>query len=455
MNTALASVKAKMEEAIASFSLLDGVRRVLVAFSGGADSALLLTLLSEMPQLQVEAAHFNHGIRGEEAKRDEHFCTRFCADRAIPLHIGAAPEGAILGAAGESPEEAARRYRYDFLDALDRKYGYDAVATAHQADDNLETLLFRLVRGTTLRGLCAIPPKRDKFIRPLLLCSAEEIRRACDEASIPYVTDSTNADPHYTRNYLRREVVPRLKVLNPSLTDTVSSSLRFLSDDQRCLSEAAASFSLADGRTALAALPDALLHRVLRSEAERFGAAPQSSHLRQTAKLLRSSRRHASLCLPGGVFLCDGEKVAYRTSLPQSSSYEFPLHYGYHRIDASTGVYLFKNTHGARKVINQLKNIYKLSTEASFSSAIMEKGATLRNRRPGDVYFCGGMHRKVKKLLQTTPLSSERRGALPFLVSDDEILWIPFFPPSDRLSSENNDFILLYVTEPRAPKGTL
>lgn len=457
MTTAYSTVKAKLIEAIDDFSLLEGCHKILVSFSGGADSSLLLSLLSSYKDLTVEAAHFNHCLRGKESERDERFCVEFCAERSIPLHIGSAPEGVIASAKGESTEEAARRYRYDFLLRLDAEHHYDAIAMAHNADDNLETLLFRLVRGATLEGLCAIPPKRDKFIRPLILCSSTDIRAACHEEGVPFIVDSSNTDTTYTRNYLRHEVIPQLKELNPSLADTIASTLRSLANDRDFVASAASPISFRDGRAKLVSLPNALLHRVIRAEALSFGTSLESKHVMTAAKLLRSARSYLTYAVPGGIFLCDRDEVSFVKNIPQPTTYEIPLHYGYHRIDDESAVYLLKNGNGCEKILGKLKNIYKLSIQASFSSATMEGNVILRNRRAGDTYYLQGMTRKVKKLLQNTPFSRKRRDTLPFLVKDDKILWIPSFPPADTANADRkggtiNDYILLYVAEPRHGK---
>jgi tRNA(Ile)-lysidine synthase len=137
----------------------------------------------------------------------------------------------VLISEKQSIELAARQARYNVFD----KCECDALATAHNADDNLETVLFRLTRATGLNGLCGIPERRDKFIRPLLTCSREEVEAFCSEYKVPYVTDSTNLSDDFTRNRIRHAVVPVLKSLNPSLLSSFATTLSLLGDDSKLL----------------------------------------------------------------------------------------------------------------------------------------------------------------------------------------------------------------------------
>ena len=174
-NSAMECVRQKLRAFIDEHHLLDGVRSLLVAFSGGADSTLLLTLLSEYQTISIAAAHLNHGIRGAEGDRDEAFCRTFCSERNIPFYASRADIPSLAAAHGCGIEETAREVRYAYFESLQREYGLDTIATAHHADDNLETVVMHLVRGTGLDGLCGIPPVRGNIIRPLLCCTRNQI----------------------------------------------------------------------------------------------------------------------------------------------------------------------------------------------------------------------------------------------------------------------------------------
>ena len=223
-------MKKAVLRAIKDFSLLGDYRNatVTVALSGGADSMALLHLLNSIKnelEISVEAAHFNHLIRGEEAERDENFVKDFCRNNGIKLYVGQGDVPAFAKEKGVSLETAARQMRYDYLSRINK----DFVATAHTASDNLETVIFNLTRGTAIDGLCGIPPKRDIFIRPLIYASREQIEEYCNENDIPFVTDSTNLSDDYTRNKIRHNIVPILKEINTSVEKAIirmSASLR-------------------------------------------------------------------------------------------------------------------------------------------------------------------------------------------------------------------------------------
>ena len=201
-------MKSQVLKAIERFSLLDN-RNITVALSGGADSMALLSVLLEIKgefSLNITAAHFNHRIRGAEADRDEAFVKEYCEKKGVELFLGSGDVPSYAKEQGLSLELAARELRYEFLKSVSK----GNVATAHTASDNAETVIFNLTRGSGAEGLCGIPPKRDIFIRPLILATREQIEEYCKENDIPFVNDSTNFCDDYTRNKIRHNVIPVL-----------------------------------------------------------------------------------------------------------------------------------------------------------------------------------------------------------------------------------------------------
>ena len=191
---------------------------VICAVSGGADSVCMLHVLLSLRNtlgITVEAAHFNHQLRGEESDRDEAFVRTLCAELGVVLHVDNGDVRARAAKTHESVEEAARALRYAFFSSLP-----GLIATAHTQDDNLETVLLNLTRGTGLAGLCGIPPRRERFIRPMLAVSRAEIEAYLAQNGLSHVTDSTNFLPDARRNRLRQSVIPLLKAENPSLCET-------------------------------------------------------------------------------------------------------------------------------------------------------------------------------------------------------------------------------------------
>jgi tRNA(Ile)-lysidine synthase len=191
---------------------------VIVGYSGGADSTALLHLLTRLQSefnLRIHAAHLHHGMR-PEADDDVRVCASVCAQLGVPLHVERVDVPALAQAARLSLEEAGRNARYTFFERLARELNAVAVALAHTRDDQIETILINLLRGTGPRGLCGMPYKRDRIIRPLLDATRAQTHQYCAELGLPTVFDSTNLDPHQLRRRVRMELIPLLRDLSPA-----------------------------------------------------------------------------------------------------------------------------------------------------------------------------------------------------------------------------------------------
>jgi len=278
---------------------------ILCAVSGGADSMSLLSLLRAiLPPLGIRlaAAHYNHRLRGDESNRDDMFVRSFCVGNAIDFFVGGADVAALAGANGLGIEEMAREARYAFLSETAQKNGLDRIATAHNADDNLETIIFNLARGTGLRGLAGIPPVRDNIIRPLLPVSREEVEAYVLENEIAYVTDSSNLSDEYSRNKIRHTVIPLLKEINPAAVGNAFRAAHLIRGDDEYLQSLADEFISAhsSGRrlpaAALAALPRPVAARVVRSMTER---SLGETHVSAVLGLCAEDSPSASCDLPG------------------------------------------------------------------------------------------------------------------------------------------------------------
>lgn len=270
---------------------------VCVGLSGGADSVSLLFALRELGGelgFGVRAVHINHGLRGEESERDMRFCERLCGELGIALEVRRLDLAAVK-TKHESLEECARKARYQAFCEVMRG---DKLATAHNLNDNAETVLLNLMRGTGLRGLCGIPPKRGSIIRPLIRCSRAEVEEYCRENSLSYVTDSTNLSDDYTRNRVRHAILPEMLKINPSLPDTISRMTELLRGDSDFLEELAAN-ALADsacGRgyraAELAKLPKPIKSRAVRKILSDGDIEPSALRINTALSLLneRSAR---------------------------------------------------------------------------------------------------------------------------------------------------------------------
>lgn len=285
----------KLTAFVRSQGMLQPGDHLVCAVSGGADSMALLWamyLLRDKLKIQLTAAHFNHGLRGEESDRDEAFVRQFCADYHIELTVG---RGQVVPG-HKGLEAAAREARYAFLRTLPGK-----IATAHTADDNAETLLLHLVRGTGLRGLGGIMPVNGNVIRPMLTVTRADVLAFLQEYSIPYVEDSTNAGDDFLRNRLRHRVMPLLKEENPNLSENLTAMALRLRQDEETLTQMAQQ-SKTDSVTVLRSMTPAVRGRILAELLTDAGVKePEAEHISALEKLVFSHKPSAKASLPGGV----------------------------------------------------------------------------------------------------------------------------------------------------------
>ncbi|MCD7810691.1 MAG: tRNA lysidine(34) synthetase TilS [Ruminococcus sp.] len=197
---------------------------VVCGLSGGADSVCLLTCLCELSEalgISVEALHVNHCLRGAESDRDEDFCRSLCQRMNVPFTAVSCDVRSFALAHSLSEEEAARKLRYE---AFAENSKGKLIATAHNANDNLETAILNLARGSAIKGLMGIPPVRGNIVRPLLGVTRAEIEEYLNKKGISFVTDSTNLSDNYTRNKIRHQILPIINEINPSAVSTFVNS---------------------------------------------------------------------------------------------------------------------------------------------------------------------------------------------------------------------------------------
>ena len=269
---------------------------IICAVSGGADSMALLWsmyLLQDKLGIRLSAAHYNHGLRGAESDEDEAFVRNFCDRYDIPLYVGA---GCVT--AGEKGlEAAAREARYAFFATLDGK-----IATAHTADDNAETVLLHLIRGTGLKGLGGIAPVRQNILRPMLNVTRQEVLELLEEYAVAYRTDSSNHTDAFLRNRLRHHVMPLLKEENPRLAENLSAMAQTLRQDEAVLQELAS--GSCDQVSRLREMPGALRSRALEALLRQSGVRePERSHIALAESLVFSQNPSAQARFPGNVTL--------------------------------------------------------------------------------------------------------------------------------------------------------
>lgn len=274
--------------------MLSNGDRVLVAVSGGADSmALLCFLLSvkDKYSLDICVAHIEHGIRSNESKADAEFVKNFCNKNNLKFYLKTIDAPKLAKKLGKGVEEVSREERYKFFDTIE----CDKIATAHNLTDNIETLIFRLARGTGLKGACSIPPVRGKIIRPLIEISSADIRTYCKQNNIEYRIDSTNFDDTYSRNLIRLNILPLLEKLNSDYQNNIANFISSINEDNSFIENQV--LSVYDGVVTDSGIDilkiinfdEAVRKRIIKLYFEKNGVKIDCFHLNEIEKLLYSS----------------------------------------------------------------------------------------------------------------------------------------------------------------------
>ena len=435
----------------------------LVAFSGGADSRLLLELtvrallerFSEEGRELVTAAHLHHGIRGEEADRDAEFCRQVCEALGVELVCERVDIPAMAEASGESIETAARKARYEFFARVMDERHIPSLLTAHHADDNLETVLAQLIRGSGARGMRGIPstrllgywidPQIKLIHRPLLDWTRRDILAACAELGLDYVTDSTNLETDCTRNRIRHTVIPALEAIaGEDVPQRAAARMcRAVEEDEECLRFHAEQLvgrtnapdgdgvALEDLRERPPAVSKRMLMALYRNtlrlyargnETELFLSAAQLNAL---LELARKGIPEATLSLPGGIRALVREDYLYMlpaevTDAPPLADEPIPLAEGTTHLDSG-----FSVTVEYADTPLPPKSGHPVYASAVFP-ADTPQPLLVRRRREGDTILSHGMHKKLKKLLNEKDVPPHLRDRIPLVcLPDGSPLWYP------------------------------
>ena len=395
----------KLLTLIRRYEMIQPGEKVICAVSGGADSVALLLamyLLKEKLQIQLEAAHFNHKLRAEESDRDEAFVRQLCDRYDVPLHVGA--EAVKPGKKGL--EAAARDARYRFFATLDGK-----IATAHTADDNAETVLMHMVRGTGLKGLGAISPVRENLIRPMLLVTREQVLDFLAEYHQSFVEDSSNDTDAFLRNRLRHHVMPLLKQENPKLSENLSAMAMRLRQDEEALCQIP---DLSQGLDIdwVRELHPAQRSRVLDAFLKHAGVKePEAAHIAQAEALLYAQSPSAKAKFPGGVTigrLYDRLTVAKEDAPLEPIFLECP---GITEIP-QLGLKVYCDL--ATQIVN---------TENTFT--VHPAGdLVVRSRQTGDEIRLPGGTKSLKKLFIDKKIPADKRNRIPIVADENGILGV-------------------------------
>lgn len=451
-------LKEKALQTIKKHSMLQEGDIVLIGLSGGPDSVCLSVILDEVRDnfnLSLHAVYINHGLRPEESGAEEAFCKRFCDSLGVGFHVEKLDVKGHAERNRGNIQETARELRYEvFEKAADEKKA-TKIALAHNADDQAETVLMRLIRGAGRKGLSGIPPVRGKIIRPLLDIRREDIEKFLSGKQIRFVTDSSNLKTEYLRNRLRLEVIPLLKKDNPSVTESINRTADISREEERYLEIATTKTlmrlitrktdeSIELFLTPLMNIDKAILRRVLRRALGEIGAERgiELVHIDDIIHLINESRSGDVITLPKGIraiksystlLLTKGEKTGI-----QPQDIEVP---GTISLD-ETGLTL-------------ISELLDKSTEnngrdvSAFDYDSLTSPLKVRKRKDGDFFYPAGFgkRKKLQDFFVDEKVPREMRDSVPIVVSGEDIIWVAGYRADDRFVAKEGTkrFLVLKI----------
>jgi len=410
------------------FHLIPPGSGVLCALSGGADSMYLLCRLLEGRERYgwtVCAAHLDHGLR-PTAKRDEAFVRRWCEARGVPLTVGHADVSGFARREGLSVEEAGRTLRYAFLAGAAADMGCDLIATGHHAGDNAETVLMNLIRGCGLKGLTGIPDRRGNIVRPMLEVSRAEIETYLEGHDVPHVEDESNADLAYTRNRVRRQLLPLLEELNPQAAAHIAAAAKRLREDEEELERQAAPLAqqgldIPEGAAipvrVLRDAPRPLALRACAMLLDQAGLSGEAVHLDAILALAAGDDPSARLDVPGGSVRRQYEALVFSPGPEPEPPAPAPLAEGTQRW-------------GDWTVACSPEPCPQKAYVSPWEFYLEPGDYLIRPRREGDKLTLGKRPEKtVKKLMIEGRVPARRRGAVPVLARGERVAALGGFGP--------------------------
>ncbi|MBQ2897788.1 MAG: tRNA lysidine(34) synthetase TilS [Clostridia bacterium] len=414
----------KVKKTISDNDMISAEDRILVALSGGCDSVCLCLALKTLG-FEFSVAHLNHSIR-EEALSDQQFCENFAKKIGVDIYVKKVDVPALAKKYGIGLELAGRNARYEFFDELCNKKGFTKIAVAHNLDDNAETVLLNLVRGTGIKGLCGIPKVRDKVIRPLIDVARQEIEEFVNEYSQSFVVDKTNFSEEYSRNKIRGSIIPKLLQINPKALENISKASEILTHDDFYLDCEAEKFVILNNGCACI-------------KKEEFKQLDYSIKARTLLKLYTYAagtskdfeKKHIDYIIEnfdktnGAIIqLCFGvvcrseyDKIIFEKSSEETSySYILPL---------NGEVYIEEAGVKFTSAIVPKDEAKYIDNAQFFDLSCIDKEIVIRSRKQGDKIIPFGKNNevKVKDILIKDKIPLNKRKNLP-IIECGEILWI-------------------------------
>ena len=408
--------------------------KVLVALSGGPDSVFLLHLLNKYKKkfkIEIGAAHINHLLRGKDSDRDELFCKAICDELSIPFYHLRKNVNLYVQKNKISLEVAGRKIRYGFFEKIFKEYDYNKIATAHNADDNVETVLINLIKGAGVKGIAGIPVKRKYIIRPILSIAKKEILDYMDENKFEYRVDQSNLSNEFERNFLRNEVIPLIeKNINPSLSKTVlntSLNLQQLNSGMESFAEKLKS-DIKVIKNKCVTIPDNIAKQtetfiisyLLKDIIDdNFSVKLESNDLKKILSL-KAKQTGKSEELSGNLIALRERKNIFIKNSPPSKNI------GKMKIKVDETLRINGKTLSITPINGKALKIGKSRDEEFISANKIKNSFEVRVWREGDKFFPIGMQgsKKISNYLNDIKINSFEKKDQLVLVNDGKIVWV-------------------------------
>jgi tRNA(Ile)-lysidine synthase len=447
----------RVKQTITKYSMLSGGERVLVGLSGGPDSVCLLHILSELRDdfnLTLLPIYIDHGLRPEERDAEIDFCRSLSDSLDIPFAVKEVDVRDFSEREGFSIQEAARILRYGAFEDYAYSMDADRIATGHNADDQAETVVMRLLRGSGAKGLSAIPPVRGKIIRPLIETGRQEIEEYLEKKGLRYLIDSSNLKKDYLRNRIRTDIMPLLSKYNPNIINTLGRTAEILREEDEHMEKQVTTslIRVVSRRTEdtvelfLAPLQNmerVILRRVLiRAIGDTKGLRRIGfDHIEEIISLVNSGIPGSRVYLPDGIRAITGYSTITITSAQPEVLGEYTLKVPGETVLREAGLVLISTTGDYEGAAGDGR------TEATFEMDSLRFPLRIRRRRPGDYFYPYGFgkRKKIQDYFVDEKVPRDMRDSVPLLVSGSDIIWVVGYRTDDRYRVSPSSRVVLKI----------
>ena len=435
---------------IKKHSMLAGGEKILIGLSGGPDSVCLLHVLSHIREkfkLDLRAIYIDHGLRPGETEKEIEFCKDICERLSVQCITKSIDLKSHIKTQRMNIQEAARQFRYRIYEETAHETGSDKIALGHTADDQAETLLMRLVRGSGPTGLSGIPPVRKHFIRPLIDIERKEIEKFLGAGKLEYMIDSSNLKKDYLRNKMRLSFIPKLKEFNPHIIETLSRTAAIFRDEERYFDILVTKtlMKLISRKTAsrielflapLESMDKVLMRRVLRRAIDATNGLREINfiHIEDIIELVKYRKPGDRLYLPKGIRVIKDYSTIILTSDPPVTLHACTLSIPGETILKEAGV-LIKAFMAEGQDLAM--NSHKLGIWINFGifdADRMHLPLVARSRKDGDFFYPSGFgrRRKLQDFFVDLKVPRDERNRVPLIISGDDIIWVVGYRGDER-----------------------